>query len=195
MIRINLLPFRAARTKENVRRQISVFFLLIVLMLVAMVALTTKLTVEKRKVEEMVVMVTKELATYEKQAKEVDKLKRESDLLQKKIDIITKLQNIRKEPVVLFTALTDTVVPERMWLNSFNTNKSGAITIKGTALDEITVADFTKRLENSTAFENVSLKILKHSIDHKVAVKKFEIKCKIGKIKKNEAQATSKVVR
>ena len=27
MIRINLLPFRAARKKENIRRQVSIFFL------------------------------------------------------------------------------------------------------------------------------------------------------------------------
>lgn len=194
MIRINLLPFRAARTKENVRRQISVFVLLIVLMLVAMAAFTTRLTVEKSKTQEMVATVTKELASYTKQAKEVDKLKKESGTLQKKINIISKLKDIRKEPVVLFTALTETVVPERMWLNSFDTKK-GRITIIGTALDEITVADFAKRLENSVAFINVSLKFLKHGMDNKVAVKKFEINCKIGKIKNNEAKVTSKVVR
>ena len=194
MIRINLLPFRAARTKENVRRQISVFILLILLMLVAMGAFTIRLTVEKKEVEAMLAVVTKELATYTKQAKEVDELKKESDLLQKKINIIDKLQNVRKQPVVLFTALTDTVVPERMWLNSFDT-KNDVIVINGTALDEITVADFTKRLENSPAFEDVSLKILQSGMDNKVAVKKFEINCKIGKMKKDEAQATSKVVR
>ncbi len=194
MIRINLLPFRAARTKENVRRQISVFFLLIILMLVAMVAFTTRLTVEKRKTDEMVTAVTKELANYTKQAKEVDKLKKESELLQKKIDIISKLQGERKVPVALFTALTDTVVPERMWLNSFDTKKDSII-INGTALDEITVADFTKRLENSAAFVNVALKFLKHGMDQKVAVKKFEIRCTIGKIKKNQDQVNSKVVR
>ena len=31
MIRINLLPFRAARKKENVRRQVSIFFLSLIL--------------------------------------------------------------------------------------------------------------------------------------------------------------------
>ena len=36
MIRINLLPFRAARKKENIRRQISLFLLLGVFLLLAM---------------------------------------------------------------------------------------------------------------------------------------------------------------
>ena len=34
MIRINLLPFRAARKKENVRRQVSVFLLSFVLIII-----------------------------------------------------------------------------------------------------------------------------------------------------------------
>ena len=36
MIRINLLPFRAARKKENIKRQITVFILVVVLFLVGM---------------------------------------------------------------------------------------------------------------------------------------------------------------
>jgi len=38
MIRINLLPFRAARKKENVRRQLTVFFLSMALLVVAVFA-------------------------------------------------------------------------------------------------------------------------------------------------------------
>ena len=40
MIRINLLPFRAARKKENVRRQVSVFLLsLVLVVIIAVIAL------------------------------------------------------------------------------------------------------------------------------------------------------------
>ena len=34
MIRINLLPFRAARKKENIRRQVSIFLLSLAFMLI-----------------------------------------------------------------------------------------------------------------------------------------------------------------
>ena len=36
MIRINLLPFRAARKKENIKRQISIYVLTVILLLVGM---------------------------------------------------------------------------------------------------------------------------------------------------------------
>ena len=52
MIRINLLPVRAARNKENIRWQISVFFLLIFFALMVMTYLTVGLTNLRRYVEE-----------------------------------------------------------------------------------------------------------------------------------------------
>ena len=51
MIRINLLPYRAARTKENIRKQVSIFILSFILLVVLLVvgqgilsARTNKLT-------------------------------------------------------------------------------------------------------------------------------------------------------
>ena len=195
MIRINLLPFRAARTKENVRRQISIFILIIVLMFLVMFTMTLKLNSEKKKHAAMVEGVKTELAKYTKQAREVDKLKTESAKLQQKIDIISTLEDIRREPVELFTALTEVVVPERMWLTSFKT-KGRQINIVGSALDQITVADFAKRLENSPAFVDVVIKNLKSgTTKNKVAIKTFVVECKIGDIKKEEMTLTGKAVK
>ena len=195
MIRINLLPFRAARTKENVRRQISIFILIIVLMFLVMFTMTLKLNSEKKKHAAMVESVKTELAKYTKQAREVDKLKTESAKLQQKIDIISTLEDIRREPVELFTALTEVVVPERMWLTSFKT-KGRQINIVGSALDQITVADFAKRLENSPAFVDVVIKNLKSgTTKNKVAIKTFVVECKIGDIKKEEMTLTGKAVK
>ena len=195
MIRINLLPFRAARTKENVRRQISIFILIIVLMFLVMFTMTLKLNSEKKKHAAMVEGVKTELAKYTKQAREVDKLKTESAKLQQKIDIISTLEDIRREPVELFTALTEVVVPERMWLTSFKT-KGRQINIVGSALDQITVADFAKRLENSPAFVDVKIKNLKSgTTKNKVAIKTFVVDCKIGDVKKEEMTLTGKAVK
>ena len=53
MIRINLLPFRAARKKENVRRQVSIFFLsfffVVVVLVYYHISLGSKITNLKAK--------------------------------------------------------------------------------------------------------------------------------------------------
>ena len=66
MIRINLLPFRAARKKENIRRQVSIFFLSFFLVVMALVyyhiSLGNKILSLKAKIE----TTKKEVAKYEK---------------------------------------------------------------------------------------------------------------------------------
>jgi len=181
MIRINLLPFRAARTKENVRRQVSIFFLMIGLLVVVLFVfygyLASNEEDEKLKAE----AVKQDLIKYTQQAKEVDAINKENEMLQKKIDIINDLEKVRKEPVSLLALLTDAIVEERMWLTSFDV-KDNILGINGLALDEITVADFNKRLQASPMFSDATLKILKQSEAENVKLKSFELTGTIAKM-------------
>lgn len=180
MIRINLLPFRAARTKENVRRQVSVFILLIILLLVGMGAFKLYLDNKEKEEKARTEAIKIELDKYTKKAAEVDALNTENELLQKKINIINQLEKVRKEPIAIYSALNGLMVEERMWLTEFNI-KGESIEIKGVGLDEITVADFTKRLQVSPNFDKVELKFTKQKIIQNIKMKEFEIKAQIGK--------------
>ncbi len=192
MIRINLLPFRAARTKENVRRQISIFLGMIGILLLVLFSvylhLASKEEEEKLKLEN----VKQELVKYTQQAKEVDEINKENDMLQKKIDIINELEKVRKEPVSLLALLTDTIVEERMWLTSFEI-KDNKIGIDGMALDEITVADFNKRLQNSPLFSDANLKIVKQTETDNVKLKSFELTGTITKKATNPTDSSKAV--
>lgn len=181
MIRINLLPFRAARTKENVRRQVSIFILLIILMLVCMGSFSLHLNFREKEEKLKTEAIKSELQKYTQKANEVDKINKENEVLQQKINIINDLEKVRKEPIQLFEALTDVVIEERMWLTSFAVKNTG-IVIKGIALDEITVADFTKKLQNSVYYNDVVLKFLKQTDINKIKMKSFEINATVAKI-------------
>lgn len=177
MIRINLLPFRAARTKENVRRQVTIFLLLIVLIVVGMGGYTLAMTAQVNSYRQKVSDTEAELNKFTKQAKEVDDINQKNQVLQKKIDIIEELQVVRKAPVKVLGVLTELVIPDRMWIESYNEVGSN-VTLKGSALDEITVADFTRKLELSEHFSSASLTILQVGATQKsVAMKSFEILC------------------
>ena len=56
--------------------------------------------------------------------------------------------------------MTDLVIPERMWLESFKTDATG-LTIKGIAFDNPTIAEFMEKLEKSMLFSKVDLKTAK----------------------------------
>ncbi len=195
MIRINLLPFRAARTKENVRRQVSIVLLSLFLVILVMIYFNLSLKNKIEALDSKVENTKKQIALVEKQAKEVDRIKKEFDKLNKKIKVIKNLEITRKASVHLLDNMTKMVVektsiseldksegkdikPEkRLWFTSFNA-KGNNINIKGIALDNKTVADFMTRLEISGIYKDVNLRTLTQKPVNKLKLKSFEITCK-----------------
>ena len=162
MIRINLLPFRAARKKENVRRQISVFLLSFALIIIAVVYwniwLGNKINRLKARNQDTVTQIAK----YEKINLEIAQIKKSLSNLEQKIKVIETLDSGRKDAVNIMESMTELIIKERMWFTSLNIQGDN-ITIRGIALDERTIADFMKSLEGSgtISYSNVALKSLK----------------------------------
>lgn len=160
MIRINLLPFRAARKKENVRRQVSLFLLSIILVTGGLfyynLVLNSKMAELNKKVETTRVA----LNAKKQQAAEVDKIEKELAVLKKKTEVIVNLALNRKEAVILMDSMTELVVDKRMWFTSMET-KEKMVDVRGVALDNKTVADFMTNLEKSPFFHDVRLQSTK----------------------------------
>jgi len=155
MIRINLLPFRAARKKENVRRQISIFLLSFVFLLVVVIYYSVNLNQQINRLKVKNEETTTQLAKYNKINKEIASIKKKLTVLNQKVDVINHLDGSRTEAVLLLESMTELIVPDRMWFTSF-TLKGNNIALKGVAMDERTISDFMKNLEGSYA--NVALK-------------------------------------
>lgn len=160
MIRINLLPFRAARRKENVRRQIGVYFVLLILITGGMAYYSLMLGEKITALTNQINSTRTALMAKKKQATEVDRIQKKLETLRKKTEVIINLALGRKESVLLVDLMTEMIIEKRMWFSSLE-EQNMAISIKGVALDNKTVADFMTRLEKSEFFENVRLQSTK----------------------------------
>lgn len=205
MIRINLLPYRAARKKENIRKQIGIFFFSLLVVVAALLfynmRLQHKIDVLNAKIAENKTI----LAKYENQAKEVDRIKKAFNNLEKKTKVINNLETKRNDAVFLMDNMTklvaeNTLIPEsnslsdkdntpvkRLWFTNFEA-KGNKISIKGIAMDNKTVADFMTRLERSKLYKNVNLKTLKQQKTTKLNLKSFDINCNKVSLNKSKSK-------
>ncbi|MBW1840496.1 MAG: PilN domain-containing protein [Deltaproteobacteria bacterium] len=149
MIRINLLPFRATKKTENIKRQITIFMVILGVLIVGMawyhMNLSGKIDTLTAKVEDVKFQVAK----TEKIAKKVDKIKNDLDVLNQKIAVIKNLKLKRDESVRFLDTMTKVVIPKRMWLTSLQAIGQ-SVNIQGIALDNKTVADFMNQLEGAS---------------------------------------------
>ena len=160
MIRINLLPFRAARKKENIRRQVSIFLLSLAFALIILFYFNFSLNSKIGNLNTKIKDTKTELDKYAKINKEIDQIKKKLDNLKKKMAVMDTLEANRFAPIRLMDTMTEVVVPKRMWFTNLQ-SRGQKVSISGVALDNTTVADFMVRLENSGLFQDVDLKTLK----------------------------------
>jgi type IV pilus assembly protein PilN len=176
MIRINLLPFRTERKKENVRRQLSLFLLSLILVLIVLVYYNFSLSSKIGKLNTTIATTKNELNRYEEINKEIARIKKNLENLKMKMAVIDQLESDRHAPVRLLDTLTQVLITNRMWLTSLN-DQEKSVTINGIALDNKTVADFMVGLQNCGLFSSVNLKTVKHQEVQKSKLKGFQITC------------------
>ena len=179
MIRINLLPFRAARKKENIRRQISVFVLSVVCLALLMGFVFLNLNRTVAALETDMSSKKKELATYAETTKKIEMLKKKIAEVRAKLNVIKELEAKKTGPVLLLDELSMAVPKEKLWLTDLN-EKQGMLTLQGTAMDNDTVALFMTNLENAEHVVSVDLQTakLKNLPKYKLNVVDFVLKCK-----------------
>jgi type IV pilus assembly protein PilN len=176
MIRINLLPFRAARKKENIRRQISVFFLSFFLMLAVLIYYNIHLGVQIKDLKTDVDDTKKEVAKFQKITKQIEEIKQKLAILEKKTEVIRTLETNRFEPVEMLDNMSEKIIANRMWFTSFD-DRPQNVQIDGIALDNKTVADFMTRLEGTGLFGSVRLQTIQKHVVKGSGLKKFSITC------------------
>ena len=176
MIRINLLPFRAARKKENIRRQVSIFLLSLAFLLIILFYYNWNLGSKIDGLNGKIELTKIELNKYDKINKEIAVIKKKLSNLKKKMAVMETLETNRFEPTRLLDTMTQTVVPKRMWFTRMEA-KDKKVKIAGIALDNKTVADFMVRLEKTGLFSDVDLNTVKQHRVNKSNLKRFQISC------------------
>ena len=177
MIRINLLPYRAARTKENIRRQVSIFVLSFILLFVILLIGQGILAARTNKLANTLDGIKKEVAVYEAKAKKVEEYKKQLDILDKKIKVVDQLKMKREEPPKLLAKITELLVAGRMQLNRMRVDDNW-VDLDGEAMDNATIAEFMTRLEKCGLFTGVSLSSSKQMIRFDVEMKQFQVRCR-----------------
>ena len=117
MIRINLLPFRNARQKENIKQQVSIFLLLILLITIPLFWYSTRLDGKIEALDGQIAYTKKDIAKYKKIAMESEALKKKIAVLKTKLKIIGNLEKSQKTAFLIMDTMTGMVIEKKMWFS------------------------------------------------------------------------------
>lgn len=173
MIKINLLPVRAAKKKETLRQQISIAAMLLVAVLMVIGYFHISITKSISEVNARTVSVEDELTKTKAQIGEVSKYKEAKKILEDKLGVIESLKKGKAGPVKMLEELSR-VTPEKLWVISFKEH-GGGINIDGIAISEEVIAQFMTELEKSSFFKDIELVVTEQIVQAGLKLKKFSL--------------------
>jgi len=188
LIRINLLPIRAFKKKENIRRQVSIYFLTVIFLIGVMGFFYIKKSNVLRELETEQAVLADQEKKLKETVKEVDDLKKEEEELQEKLKIIAELETKRTGPVRILDEISRLIPAGKAFLVAL-TKESDKLGLNGVAIDNETIALFLSRLQQSEYFDNVQLVKSSQEIRNEMRLKSFAVNCRIVLVKE-EAEAT-----
>lgn len=175
MIRINLIPTKAARKKEGAILQLVVGAAVIAVAIG--VCWWINSDIENKIEAERVAQndLNAKINQLQSVIAEVESYKRKRRDLEAKINTIKDLNAKRSGPVKLMEEF-GFVLPRKAWITTFR-EVGKQLTLEGSAMDGPTVADFIDNLRSSKFFYNVQLIQVQQTSHNGRTVQKFSVTC------------------
>ena len=177
MILINLLPVRAAQKKEQLRGQLVILIVSLVVVLVGCAGVYVSLSMKTSSLRQEITRQENESRQLQKTIGEVGHIKKLQKDLQGKLDVLGKLKAGKTGPVHLLDELSR-VLPDKCWLTSFK-DSGGTISLSGFGLSEEAVAEFMRDLDASPYYRNVELNVIERTNQGSLTLQKFNITCHV----------------
>lgn len=177
MIKINLLPYRSARKKEQTIQQIIYLAAPLVLVIIVIAALHLSINATITATGDTIVTLQDEIKKSRVAIREIDDYKKKKADLIKKMEIITTLEKGKQGPVHILDDLASRL-PGNLWLTSVKQTNMNLV-IQGKALDNISISNYMLGLEASPYFTNVDLGKVQTGGKGGVQVKDFIITCNV----------------
>ena len=189
MIRINLLLVREVKRRLELRKQLQLAAVLLVLVVAYGVYSYWGQTQERRDREDELQQIQAELDTLEKILKEVEAFEERTALLQRQLEAIRSIKTNQGLPAPYLDEISNRL-PEQVWLVGLH-ETGKRIRIQGKSLNgNPGVADFMQSIESSPLFGTAELVESKTEEIQKLQVKSFAITVPILKLKKPTEDAS-----
>ena len=210
MIRINLLPVKAAKRREQGQRQLLVGAVVFTVALVGVIAFHTTQAAKITEIQTQNQNTSAAIARLKAEIGDYELVKAQRDELIRQRDAIKRLQANRSGPVFLMRELSDILTkgkgptfnkeqyeealkrdpsagfnpnwePKRVWLLSYE-EKNHQVKLKGAAKSDEDVAEFLKRMKVSAFFDEVYWQQTQPQFDSKLNVSyvTFDVTCKVN---------------
>jgi len=177
MIRINLLPVRAAKKKETAVQQLIIAGIIVVLVALIVTSLYLVKRVQISSTKSDISAANAKINELKTKIGKLEELKTLKTEVKKKLDVLAQLRKNKLGPAQRLASLSD-LTPDQLWLTGYS-EKDSEVRISGIATTEELIAQYMRALEASNDFMAVELVVSEQIDVAGTKLKKFEFMMKL----------------
>ena len=177
MIKINLLPVRAAKKKESAIQQFTIAGTAVVLVLLVVTSLYFLKSVQITETKKDITLANDKINELKTKIGKLEALKTLKEQVKKKLDVLAQLRKNKTGPAQRLATLSD-LTPDKLWLTNYSESTQD-VKIAGIATTEELIAQFMKSLEASSDYISVELVVSEQTEIAGTKLKKFELTMKL----------------
>ena len=193
MIRINLLPVRAAKKKESALQQLVIFGASFGVVLAIILILFFVKLGQISGTKDDIAAANAKIAELKTRIGKLDELKKLKDEVKKKLDVLAELRKNKSGPAKRLATLSDST-PDQLWLQSYK-EAGDNIKITGFAMNEELIAQYIRALEASSDYERVDLVVSEQKDIAGTKLKGFELSFVLERTKAPETATVPAVAK
>lgn len=179
MIRINLLPIKAAKRRGSVQTELIVVGGILLTVLMGLFVWNFAVSGRMDEMDGQIKAVEKQIAERKKEVVRVEGFKQKTELLERKLAVIENLKKQKIGPSRLLSDLADILTEEKkVWLTRLE-EKNGVLSLEGGAIDNEDISSFQLALQRRSKFiSDVQLNGVSSAKQDSTAFVKWRITCK-----------------
>ncbi len=178
MVHINLLPVRDIIRRNKAKNELGVFLVAFLAVLGALAFLWFLQSGKVTQLQTKLANLNQEKTQYNKILAQIKQLEGQKKTLETQIQVIEQLRASSSMTVHVLDEIATLTPPKRMWLTSLS-QKGAGVQLKGTALDNRTIAKYMDDLKTSLYIQSVTLSSSSLQTVAERSLKSFGLSCSI----------------
>jgi len=177
MIKINLLPVRAAKKKETAIQQVSIFCFSIALVALVIIALFGLKLGQISSAKNDISTANAKINELKAKIGKLEELKKFKEQVKKKLDVLAQLRKNKTGPAQRLATLSE-ITPAKLWLTAYAESNEN-VKLTGVAYTEDLIAQFMRSVQASNDYTGVELIVSEQKEISGTKLKSFELAFKL----------------
>jgi len=177
MIKINLLPVRAAKKKETAIQQLAIFCISIALVAIVVMALYGLKLGQISSARNDISTANAKINELKAKIGKLEELKKFKEQVKKKLDVLAQLRKNKTGPAQRLATLSD-ITPDKLWLTAY-AESGDNVKLAGVAYTEDLIAQFMRNVQASNDYTGVELIVSEQKEIFGTKLKSFDLAFKL----------------